>query len=117
MISQRTKAALRVARERVALAGQRKHPDVTRLGNPNGARSLTGRGNIEALAAIKAKADATAQRLRGVLSSLHNEGITTTRGMTRALNERGVLSPHGGSWHPNTVIRVRKRIESLRVDR
>ena len=37
MISQRTQAALAEARKRVAVTGQKKHPDVKRLGNPRGA--------------------------------------------------------------------------------
>jgi DNA invertase Pin-like site-specific DNA recombinase len=112
MISQRTKAALQVARERVAHTGQRQHPAVKRLGNPNGAQVLKGRGNAEAVAAMKAKADVTAQRLLGIFRSLQAQGITTVRSMARALNERGVLSPNGQSWHPTTVVRVRRRLRT-----
>jgi DNA invertase Pin-like site-specific DNA recombinase len=64
LISERTKAALRVARERIATTGQRSHPDVKRLGNPNGARALKGKqvGNKEALAMIKKRAPKSAHR-------------------------------------------------------
>lgn len=109
-ISQRTTAALLVAKARVAKTGQRTHPTVRRLGNPFGARALRGKGNTEAVAAIKAKALATAMRLQCVLSTLQEQGITTVRGLAQALNERGVLSPNGGSWHPNTVLRVQKHL-------
>lgn len=113
MISQRTKAALQVAKERVAQSGQRKHPKVMRLGNPHGARSLLGRGNHHAIAAIKAKADATAQRLRTLFRALQDEGITDVRRIAATLNERGVLSPNGAAWHPTSVSRLAKRIAQL----
>lgn len=113
MISQRTKAALQVAKERVSQSGQRKHPKVMRLGNPHGARSLSGYGNHHAIAAIKAKANATAQRLRNLFNALHAEGITDIRRMAATLNERGVLSPNGATWHPTSVSRLTKRIAQL----
>lgn len=111
MISLRTKAALSVARERVALRGQRKHPQVKRLGNPYGALALAGRGNAKAVEARRAKAQATAERLRGVFESLSAEGNTSMRAMARTLNERGVLSPSGMSWHPNSVARILDRLK------
>jgi hypothetical protein len=72
---------------------------------------LRGRGNKEAVEALKAKADATAQRLKTVFHALQAEGVTTIRGMAEALNKRGVLSPLGRSWHANTVVRVAKRLK------
>ena len=54
MISQRTQAALAEARKRVAVTGQKKHPDVKRLGNPRGAKHLRQFGNELAVTAIKA---------------------------------------------------------------
>ena len=37
LITARTKAALAAAKPRVTVTGQKKHPEVKRLGNPNGA--------------------------------------------------------------------------------
>lgn len=113
MISQRTKAALTVARERIAKTGQRKHPNVKRLGNPYGAHALRNSDNAAAIAAIKAKANATASRLQSVLRALQAEGITSVRNIAKTLNESGVLSPNGRDWHPNTVVRISKRIASM----
>ena len=57
MISTRTKAALAEARMRVAVTGQRMHPDVKRLGCPTGAAHLQGHGFDElAVQAVKANA-------------------------------------------------------------
>ena len=39
-ISTRTRDALAVVKQLVAIHGQKKHPEVKRLGNPNGARAL-----------------------------------------------------------------------------
>ena len=59
MISTRTKAALAEARKKVAVTGQRKHPEIKRLGCPTGAAHLQGQGvNDLAVQALKAKAKA-----------------------------------------------------------
>src|SRR5260221_5130509 len=81
-VSRRTPAALRhVARERIATTGQRSHPAVKRLGNPNGARALRGKqvGNKEALAVIKAHAQERAQDLRAIIADVKAAGITSVR--------------------------------------
>lgn len=103
MISARTKAALAVAKERRAREGKR-------LGNPNGAAHLKGLGNGAAVAAITGKADAQAERLRGILERIEAEGIVTALGIAKALNERGILSPRGGAWSATTVQRLRARL-------
>ena len=46
MISARTRAALAEARKRVAVTGQRKHPEIRRLGCPTGARICKGRASM-----------------------------------------------------------------------
>src|SRR5208283_2676897 len=70
MISTRTKAALAEARKRVAVTGQRKHPEIKRLGCPTGAAHLQGQGfNDLAVQALKAKAD---ERAAGLASTRHH---------------------------------------------
>lgn len=100
MISQRTKAALAAAKRRG-----------TKLGNPNGAAHLRGRGNAEAVTGIKAKADATAGRFRKVLAGLRAEGIVSAQGLARAFNERGFKTPRGSHWTATGVLRLIDRLE------
>ena len=59
MISKRTTEALGQARKRVAKTGQKKRPDIKRLGNPNDARHLRRLGNG---AAVKKMIDKAQQR-------------------------------------------------------
>lgn len=106
LISQRTKAALAVARDKVRHNGQRKHPSIKRLGNPQGASLLKHHGNARAIAAVQASAHITRQRLSPILNELSQQGITSTRGIANALNERGVLTPRGGHWHHTSVHRL-----------
>jgi DNA invertase Pin-like site-specific DNA recombinase len=113
LISERTKAALTVARERIATTGQRGHPDVKRLGNPNGARALRNKqvGNHEAVAVIKARAQQRAQNLRGIVADMKGVGITSIRAIAEELNRRTILTPRGGrQWHPTAVVRLLNRL-------
>jgi DNA invertase Pin-like site-specific DNA recombinase len=73
LISERTKAALRAARKRIVIEGQRGHRNVKRLGNPYGARALRGKqvGNDKAAVKIKANADQHAQDLRPISKTLN----------------------------------------------
>ncbi len=98
MISQRTKAALAVAKARGV-----------RLGNPNGAAHLRGRGNGEAVEALRAGADAFAEEMRPVLEDVRAEGHTSYRAMARELDRRGILTARGGRWHPATVRNLVRR--------
>jgi DNA invertase Pin-like site-specific DNA recombinase len=112
LISERTKAALKVARGRVATTGQRNHPNVKRLGNPNGARALKGKqvGNRQALAAIKTRAQEHALTLRAIVADVKAAGITSVRAIADELNRRAILTPRGGRWHPTSVVRLLKRL-------
>jgi DNA invertase Pin-like site-specific DNA recombinase len=92
MISQRTKAALAAAKARGV-----------KLGNPNGARALRGRGNAAAVAAGKAAADAHMERVMPVIEDIRAAGVISLYGIATELNLRGVLTAHGGSWYPTTV--------------
>lgn len=102
-ISKRTKEALKAAKAR----GQR-------LGNPNGAAALrrARKGNTEALAVVKRRADHHAQQLRRVLDALSVEGITSLGGIAAALNEKGMLTPRGGAWHKSSVRNLLHRLDA-----
>lgn len=94
MISERTKAALAAAKAR----GQK-------LGNPNGAAALhrAGKGNKDAVAATKDRADEHAARVRPIIEDIQAKGKTSFNGVAAELNERGVLTANGGKWHAATV--------------
>jgi DNA invertase Pin-like site-specific DNA recombinase len=91
-ISQRTKAALRAARER----GQK-------LG---GLRDATMRRN----AAVQAKARQEANRIIRVVAPLRLAGATLST-IADTLNETGVPTSRGGKWTPTQVSRVMQRAE------
>lgn len=92
MISQRTKVALAAAKARG-----------TKLGNPNGARALRGRGNAAAVAAIKASAASHTARVLPVIAAIRAEGITSLNAIAAELNRRGILTARGGHWYATTV--------------
>lgn len=98
-ISERTRDALRAAKSK----GKR-------LGNPNGARHLAGRGNREAVQEIKTKATRNARKLQAELQDIKASGITTLAGIASKLNERGILTPNNKRWHPNSVKRLLQRL-------
>jgi DNA invertase Pin-like site-specific DNA recombinase len=110
MISERTRSALQAAKARVAQTGQKVHPGVKRLGNPNGAEHLKGLGNA---AAIEGKRQAAAERaepFRRAVAALKAEGVTTAQGIARAFNERGFAAPRGGRWNATGVQRLIARL-------
>jgi DNA invertase Pin-like site-specific DNA recombinase len=92
MISQRTKAALRAAKERGAkLGGYRGGPKVDpALGT----------------AAKREKAKAFNDRIRAALTELQTSGATSLSEMARRLNERGILTRRGKGWTATQVARV-----------
>jgi DNA invertase Pin-like site-specific DNA recombinase len=104
LISERTKAALAAAKARGV-----------KLGNPNGARALKGTqtGNREAVAAVKAHAALRAENLRAIVEELNSQGIVGARAIATQLNERGVLTPRGGQWHPTSAARILARLTEL----
>jgi DNA invertase Pin-like site-specific DNA recombinase len=103
-ISKRTKAALDAAKARGV-----------KLGNPNGAAALrrAGKGNAASVGVIKAKAAERAGDLRPVLDGLRSEGITSLGAIAAALNERGMKTPRGGTWHKSSVRNLIDRCQSL----
>ncbi len=92
MISQRTKAALAAAKARG-----------TKLGNPNGARVLRGRGNASAVAALRASAAAHSAQVLPVIETIKAEGIVSLHAIAAELNRRGILTARGGRWYAATV--------------
>ena len=111
MISTRTKAALAEAKKRVAVAGQRKHPEIKRLGCPTGAAHLHLQGFYElGVQAIKAKADERAVGLASTIDALKAEGITSANAMAGALNARGYATPRGGRWTARSVLNLAARL-------
>ncbi len=111
MISTRTKAALAEARKRVAVTGQRAHPEVRRLGCPTGAAHLQGHGfNELAVQALKNRAAERAEGLAPTIAALRAEGITSANGIANALNDRGYATPRGGKWTARSVLNVEARL-------
>jgi DNA invertase Pin-like site-specific DNA recombinase len=103
-ISERTKAALAVAKARGV-----------RLGNPH----LRPGNATSAAIARKARTKKTEHRatdLQEVIENAEGRGSLTLRQMARYLNELGIASAHGKQWHANSVRRVRQRVavQSLR---
>jgi DNA invertase Pin-like site-specific DNA recombinase len=95
MISRRTKQALAARRAR-------GHT----LGTP--ANLCTGASPAPAL--NKAMAQAEAERMRPIIKSLADEGITTVRGVCATLNDRGYVTRRGMAWHPTAVARLLRRL-------
>jgi DNA invertase Pin-like site-specific DNA recombinase len=90
-ISERTRAALRAAKERGVKLG--------------GARDKTMARN----AAVKAKADAEAQRVMKVIAPLRSAGQSINV-IADTLNDMGVPTSRGGRWTAKQVSRVLQRV-------
>jgi DNA invertase Pin-like site-specific DNA recombinase len=101
LISERTKAALAAAKARGV-----------KLGNPNGARALRGKqvGNKHAVSAVRANAAQRAANLRAIVDDLRAQGFTSVRAIAAQLNERGILTPRGGAWHPTSAARLQAKL-------
>ena len=50
-----------------------------------------------------------AKQIKGLLAELAGSGMTTRR-IAQELTARGIATPLGGRWHPQTVKRVMERI-------
>jgi hypothetical protein len=98
-ISQNTKAALAAARERGV-----------KLGNPNRARALQGRGgSAKGIARLKAKADEHAANILPEIEAIRATGITGLKGIADELNRRQILTANGGKSHATTVANPLRR--------
>lgn len=100
MISQRTRAALAVAKARGV-----------KLGNPYGAASLQAAATAETrargAATTSKKARDFAERLRPVLFTL--DGLSA-RAAAAELDRRGIATAAGGKWSAGKIITVRQRL-------
>jgi DNA invertase Pin-like site-specific DNA recombinase len=88
MISARTKAALQAAKAR----GVRLGRNAERLASANRATAVD-----------------HANQIKDMLAELNRSGMTT-REIAAELTARGITTPRGGRWHPQTVRRVMERV-------
>jgi DNA invertase Pin-like site-specific DNA recombinase len=100
-ISKRTKDALDAYKARGG-----------KLGNPNGAAALkrAGKGNDDAVSAIKTKADAYAADLKPVIDDIKSKGIVSLGGIAKELNARHIKTARDGEWHKATVANLLARL-------
>jgi DNA invertase Pin-like site-specific DNA recombinase len=93
MISQRTRDALQAAKAR----GKR-------LGNPN-----LESARRRALEANSAAADRFAANVRPIIEQIQKSGVSSLRGVARALMARGIKTARGGEWTARMVINLLER--------
>ena len=93
LISQRTKEALKAAKDRGQV-----------LGNPNldAVRRL-------AAAATRAEADRYAENVLPIIRQVQASGVTSLRGIAAALTARGVATARGGQWSAMQVSNLLRR--------
>lgn len=113
-ISRRTKDALRMARKRIEKTGQRGHQEIRRLGNPNGANALrrAGKGNLAAVAEVRASANQRARDLASVVKDIRACGAATLSVIAAELNSREMVTPRGGRWHASSVANLLRRLDA-----
>jgi DNA invertase Pin-like site-specific DNA recombinase len=98
-ISRRTREALAAARARGV-----------KLGCPNGAAHLRRYGNSLAVTALKAAAGERANGLAATIKAIRGEGVTSANGIAKALNERSIATPRGGTWTARSVLNLTARL-------
>ena len=101
-ISKRTKEALAAAKARGV-----------KLGNPHGAIYMKGLGNDASIAVIKRKAQEHAEDVFPIIQHIQQSGITTTRGIAKELNDKGILTPRGKSWYGTSVANLLRRMTKI----
>jgi DNA invertase Pin-like site-specific DNA recombinase len=97
LVSQRTKAALRAAKQRGVQLG---NPDMARIGGM-------------AAAAKKDAADVFARGVRPTIYLIIASGITSHRAIARELDRLGVRSATNGTWSGVAVSAVIARLEAM----
>lgn len=63
-----------------------------------------------AAAASRAKADDFAEHMRPVIEGMQSKGITSANELTVALNNAGIASRQGRTWHPGTLKKLLARL-------
>jgi DNA invertase Pin-like site-specific DNA recombinase len=94
MISQRTREALKAAKDRGVV-----------LGNP-GLADVRQR----AAASVKANADRFAKNVLPVIRDVQSSGVTSHRAIARSLNARGIATARGGQWTAVQVGAILQRV-------
>lgn len=92
-ISQRTKAALQAAKARG-----------TKLGSPTPKNGAAVRSRV-----LQEKAARFASGVLPVIRELQAQGITSHKGIARALNARGVPTAYGRQWYGGTLKNLLRR--------
>jgi hypothetical protein len=102
-ISDRTKAALAVAKRRgVKLGGIRE-----------GHKPFTAKARAKGPRVMAARARDRAVDLAPILAELQANGVTSLHGLAAALNERGIPTASGaGQWQATSVSRLLARLPS-----
>lgn len=102
LASDRTRAALAAAKARGV-----------KLGNPNGAKAIrrAGKGTGAALKAVRRGAQERAVEYAETVADIRSTGATSLGAIAREMNERGIVTPRGGRWHPSSVRNLLHRID------
>lgn len=95
MISQRTKAALKALKEKGVMLGNRTNLNEARL------KSIDTHVRL---------ADEFANKVSPIIKHLKSEG-NTMQSIADKMNEMGVRTRKGGSWHSSTVFKILKRLK------
>ncbi|WP_454020424.1 recombinase family protein [Azospirillum sp. Marseille-Q6669] len=101
-ISERTKAALRAAKERGVM-----------LGGPNRGVNLRGLPPTRGSQRMRKLADQRAQDLLDVVSEIMSSGPKSLREIGRELGYRHVPAPRGGCWGPSQVRNLLHRLDAV----
>jgi DNA invertase Pin-like site-specific DNA recombinase len=100
LISERTRQALAQAKARGTVLGGPKRLEALALG----------------VATNQAKAERFAANVLPIIREIQASGVTTLRGVARALDARGVQSARGVPWSPEAVSNILKRSSAVRPD-
>ncbi len=57
-------------------------------------------------AVCRGRSDERAGNVLPIIRQIQASGINGLRGIANALNARGIQTPRGGRWHPQTVARI-----------